>query len=173
MCARNGSATVRPGLCLAVYACFAGGSSTSRSIASKKARVQTKSRRSPQKARGPALHFLPRRRCARRRILVTDQQLKFAAGPFKPYAAGCIGLDGGVAGWAAVWLGDLLYRDHFAVAAGAAGGGGGAVAGNWMPSPYFATSGMVMGRCPRMGISPNSAFTNATSAGGTVLYVAR
>src|SRR5512132_1300926 len=70
-------------------------------------------------------------------------------------------------GIAAVWMGDLLYRDHFAAAAGVDGGGGWAVAGNWMPSPYFATSGMVMGRCPRMGISPNSAFTAATSAGGT------
>ena len=44
MCARNGPATVRQGLCLAVYACFAGGSSTSRSIASKKVQVPAKKR---------------------------------------------------------------------------------------------------------------------------------
>ena len=42
-----------------------------------------------------------------------------------------------------------------------------------MPSPIFATPGMVTGVCPRMADSPNSACTAAVSDGGTVLKVSR
>src|SRR5579863_6561916 len=46
------------------------------------------------------------------------------------------------------------YGDHFTAEGGGGVGGGCATAGNWMPSPYLAMSGMVIGRRPRMGISP-------------------
>ena len=46
-------------------------------------------------------------------------------------------------------------------------------AGNSRPSPIFATPGMVTGERPRIGDSPNSAFTAAVSDGGTVLKVSR
>jgi|HubBroStandDraft_1064217.scaffolds.fasta_scaffold08890_4 hypothetical protein len=42
-----------------------------------------------------------------------------------------------------------------------------------MPSPIFATPGIVTGKRPGMGASPNRAATGAFSDGGTVLYVSR
>src|SRR5579864_1187449 len=44
-------------------------------------------------------------------------------------------------------------------------------AGSWMPSPYLATPGIVTGKWPVMAISPNSAFTSASSELGVGLYV--
>src|ERR1019366_2732802 len=45
--------------------------------------------------------------------------------------------------------------------------------GNSMPSPIFATPGMVTGNHPQMGDSPNRAWTAAVSDGGVVLKLSR